>query len=193
MELFGSNLRFRVLLQLVLLCYILSFGISQFITDKFIKVQLLRSGNVHLNPDPVDDSSRFCHWNLNGVCASDKIKISLIEAYNSVFLYGIIEILRNENEDKTKMQMTQSFNQYSENETKIWHQNILNQFNRVSSPCLRSHFVISLIAVNETYVNESIKDEDIRIEGYSREILRSNHPNGKKEGGVCLYFFKPLH
>ena len=41
--------------------------------------------------------------------------------------------------------MTLSFNQYSENETKIWRQNILNQFNRVSSSCLRSHFVISLI------------------------------------------------
>ena len=31
----------------------------------------------------------------------------------------LIERLRNENEDKTKTQMTQSFNQYSENETKI--------------------------------------------------------------------------
>ena len=37
-----------------------------------------------------------------------------------------LERLRNENEDKTKTQMTQSFNQYSENETKIWRQNILN-------------------------------------------------------------------
>ena len=57
----------------------------------------------------------------------------------------IIERLRNENEDKTKTQMTQSSDQYSENETKIWYQNILNQFNRVSSSCIRSLFVISLI------------------------------------------------
>ena len=57
----------------------------------------------------------------------------------------LIERLRNENEDKTKTQMTQSFNQYSENETKIWRQNILNQSNDVSSSCLRSHFVTSLI------------------------------------------------
>ena len=55
------------------------------------------------------------------------------------------ERLRNEHEDKTKTQMTQSFNQYSENETKIWRQNILNQFSCVSSSCLRSHFVISLM------------------------------------------------
>ena len=115
----------------------LSFGISQFVTGKFIWVQLLRSGNVHPNPGPVDDSLRFCHWNLNGVCARDKIKISLIEAYNSVFHYDII-------------------------------------------------------ALSETYLSKSIKDEDIRIEGYSREIFRSDHPNGKKEGGVCLYFKESL-
>ena len=42
------------------------------------------------------------------------------------------------------------------------------------------------------YLNESIKDEDIRIEGYSRGIFRSDHPNGKKEGGVCLYFKENL-
>ena len=53
-----------------------------------------------------------------------------------------LERLRNENEDKTKTQMTQSFNK--KNETKIWRQNILKQFNCVSSSCLRSHFVISL-------------------------------------------------
>ena len=32
----------------------------------------------------------------------------------------IIERLSNENENKRKTQMTQSFNQYSECETKIW-------------------------------------------------------------------------
>ena len=36
-----------------------------------------------------------------------------------------MERLWNKNEDKAKTQMTQSFNQYSENETKIWRQNIL--------------------------------------------------------------------
>ena len=38
----------------------------------------------------------------------------------------IIERLRNENEDKTKTQITHSFNHYSENETKIWRQNVLS-------------------------------------------------------------------
>ena len=31
-----------------------------------------------------------------------------------------------------------------------------------------------------------------RIEGYSRKIFHSDHPNGKKEGGVCLYFKENL-
>ena len=35
-----------------------------------------------------------------------------------------IERLRNENDDKTKTQMTQSFDQDYENETTIWCQNI---------------------------------------------------------------------
>ena len=41
-------------------------------------------------------------------------------------------------ETRTKTQMTQSFNQYSENETKIWRKNILNQFNRVFSFSFRN-------------------------------------------------------
>ena len=73
------------------------------------------------------------------------IMIFLWREFFSVVWKVRIERLRNENEDKTKTEMTQSLNQYSENETKIWRQNILNQFNRVSSSCLRSHFVISLI------------------------------------------------
>ena len=58
----------------------------------------------------------------------------------SRFLNSIIERLPNENEDKTKTQMIQSFNQCSENEIKIWHQNVPNQLNL----CL--HLVLVLIS-----------------------------------------------
>ena len=30
------------------------------------------------------------------------------------------------------------------------------------------------------------------LRGYSREIVRSDHPDGKKEGGVCLCFKENL-
>ena len=84
--------------------------------------------------------SSYCAWGI-------------FEEFHSVFFYfssvlqKLLERLRNENKDKMKTQMTQSFNEYSENETKIWRQNILNQFNHVFSSCLRSHFVISLLLV----------------------------------------------
>ena len=53
-------------------------------------------------------------------------------------------------------------------------------------------FHYDIIALSETYLNESIKDEEIRIEGYSREIFRSDHHNDKIEGGVCSYFKENL-
>ena len=124
--------KFSGILRMVLYCYIILLGISQyFILKQVIRMRLHLSGNVHPNPGPTSNSLKFCHWNLNGICARDKIKISLIEAYNLVFHYDII-------------------------------------------------------AFSETYCNESVKNEDILIKGFSKEILHSDHPNGRKEGGVCM-------
>ena len=53
--------------------------------------------------------------------------LAIFASNHEVVLYSATKRLRNENKDKTKTQMTQSFNQYSENESKIWRQNILNQ------------------------------------------------------------------
>ena len=49
-------------------------------------------GDVLPNPGPFIDSLKFCHWNLNSICARDKIKIPLIEADNSVFHYDLIAL-----------------------------------------------------------------------------------------------------
>ena len=74
---------------------------------------------------------------MNGIIARDRIKIPLIEAYNSIFHYDII-------------------------------------------------------ALSETIINNSVQDEDIFIEGFSKEIFRSDHPSGDKKGGVCIYFKETL-
>ena len=111
---------------------------SQFFTGKFIKVQFLLSGNVHPTPGPVDDSFRLRCWDLNRVCALNKIRIPLTEAYNSIFHYDVITL-------------------------------------------------------SETYVNESIKDEDIWIDDYSTEVFRSNHPSGKKRVGVVYTLKRASH
>ena len=67
----------------------------------------------HPHPGQVDVGLKFCHWNLNSIIARDKIKIPLIEAYNSIFHYDII-------------------------------------------------------ALSETIINNSVSDEDIFIEGFSK-------------------------
>ena len=95
------------------------------------------SGDVHPNPGPFIDSLKFCHWNLNSICARDKIKIPLIEAYNSVFHYD-------------------------------------------------------LTALSETNLNATIHNEEILVEGFSKEIFRSDHPSADKQGGVCIYFKENL-
>ena len=61
---------------------------------------------------------------MNCIIARDRIKIALIEAYNSIFHYDII-------------------------------------------------------ALSETITNNSVPDEDIFIEGFSKEIFRSDHPSGE--------------
>ena len=37
-----------------------------------------------------------------------------------------------------------------------------------------------------------ISDEDIHIEGFSKEVYRGDHPSNTKTGGLCLYFREGL-
>ena len=52
---------------------------------------ILLSGDVETNPGP--DALSFCSWNLNSIIAHDFLRISLLEAYNSVFSYDLIGIV----------------------------------------------------------------------------------------------------
>ena len=109
------------------------------------------------------------------LCGIRNIKNSSSSTYH---VMQQLERLRNENEDKTKTRMTQSFNQYSENETKIWRQNILNQFNRVSSSCLRSHFVISLLPSRTQHALKPYAD--IHSNHTANKRLNAQFLNGHK-------------
>ena len=51
-----------------------------------------------------------------------------------------------------------------------------------------SIFHYDLFAVSESLLNESIENNDLFIEGFSKEIFRNDHPSGNKVGGVCLFF-----
>ena len=51
----------------------------------------LLSGDVETNPGP--ETLNFCTWNLNSLAAYDFLRVSLIEAYNSVHNYDLIGIV----------------------------------------------------------------------------------------------------
>ena len=52
---------------------------------------ILLSGDVETNPGP--ETLNFCTWNLNSLAAYDFLRVSLIEAYNSVYNYDLIGIV----------------------------------------------------------------------------------------------------
>ena len=84
---------------------------------------MLLAGDNETNPDPATASClKFCHWNLNSICARGGIKTSLIEAYNSIHNFDVI-------------------------------------------------------AISESMLDRTISNDEIFIEGFSREIFRSDHPS----------------
>ena len=65
---------------------------------------LLLSGDVETNPGP--ETLDFCTWNLNSITVHDFLRVSLIEAYNSVYNYdliGIVETHLDNTVDKDKL------------------------------------------------------------------------------------------
>ena len=58
-----------------------------------LRLYLLTCGDIESNPGQGNNSAQYlsiCHWNLNGLASHDFIKISLIEAFNSVQNFDII-------------------------------------------------------------------------------------------------------
>ena len=52
---------------------------------------IMLCGDVETNPGP--ETLDFCCWNLNSITAHDFLRITLIEAYNSVCNYDLIGIV----------------------------------------------------------------------------------------------------
>ena len=52
------------------------------------------------------------------------------------------------------------------------------------------HF--DVIAISESMLDRTINNDDIFIEGFSREIFRSDHSSITKVGRGCVYFRKGL-
>ena len=66
------------------------FFFQVFIFFPFIRSAILLCGDVEKNPGPQLQDLSLCHWNLNGICANNFVKVSLLEAYNAVHNFDII-------------------------------------------------------------------------------------------------------
>ena len=58
-----------------------------------IRLALIISGDIESNPGPENSYNQtlsLCHWNLNGIAANSFIKISLLEAYNTIHNFDLI-------------------------------------------------------------------------------------------------------
>ena len=61
-----------------------------------------------VNPNPGPDAFNFCCWNLNSITSYDFLRISLIEAYNSVYKYNpisVVETYQNDSDDESRLQL----------------------------------------------------------------------------------------
>ena len=77
-----------VYLQSYAVCLTFHMIHTHWVTSRMI----LLCGDVETNPGP--DTLSFCCWNLNSITAYDFLRVSLIEAYNSICnhdLMGVVE------------------------------------------------------------------------------------------------------
>ena len=96
------------------------------------KMRLCDDIETNSGPDH-NNICKFIHWNLNSICTRVNIKISLLEAYNSIYQPDII-------------------------------------------------------ALSETMLNRAISNYEVTIEGFSSDILHSDHTNVARMGGACIFY-----
>ena len=67
---------------------------------------IMLCGDVETNPGP--DTFNFCCWNLNSITSYDFLRLSLFEAYNSVYKYDLIDVVGihlNDTVDESRLQL----------------------------------------------------------------------------------------
>ena len=81
----------RQFLFLYAYCYIGCMTSYILHTQWMVFRTVLLSGDVETNPGP--ETLDFCTWNLNSITAYDFLRVSLMEAYSSVYNYDLIGIV----------------------------------------------------------------------------------------------------
>ena len=74
--------------------FVMTYLASVFFEGVFpLNFLLLHAGDRETNPGPhTDNCLKFLHWNLNSLWARETIKISLIEADNSIHRFDVIAL-----------------------------------------------------------------------------------------------------
>ena len=71
-----------------------SFVLSFFFLITFLSLLLILSNDIELNPGPKKDSSKcnfsIAHWKLNSIAAQNFVKLSQLEAYNTMHSYDLM-------------------------------------------------------------------------------------------------------
>ena len=72
-----------------------------------------------------------------------------------------------------------------------WNLNSICAKNGVKISKIEAHDAIhtfDVIAISESMLDSTIRNDAIHIKGFSPEVFRNDHPSNSKTGGVCLYF-----
>ena len=59
----------------------------------FCSMFLLKHGDIEINPGPTKKNHSYfscCHWNVNSLAALNMLKVSSLEAYNTIHKYDFI-------------------------------------------------------------------------------------------------------
>ena len=73
--------------------WICFWHIVEFFCKLIFSYILLTHGDIEVNPGPKKNCSTnfsFCHWNLNSLSAHNYVKLSSLQAYNSVYKHDVI-------------------------------------------------------------------------------------------------------
>ena len=72
-----------------------------------------------------------------------------------------------------------------------WNSLTVHSFSKLNHlKAYNSIYKYDFICLSETYLDSSIPDNLIDIEGY--KLIRANHPDNIKRGGVCIYYKESL-
>ena len=71
-KMFGPKKIFTRLYKIILSCITILVWVFKVYNLYYFCIKHTLSGDIHPNPGPFIDSLKFCHWNLNSICARDK-------------------------------------------------------------------------------------------------------------------------